>query len=373
MTQKIRDDGSMIPERELTDENLRVEREKADDALARAGVDEIADAVLWKARSRADAVLAAARARTDRSVLRSDARTRERIEATRAREDEVLREERADADETVGAERAEHAALLSNERDETDRSLITERARADGAIATRDEFLGVVSHDLRTLLTAIVNSAELIAADAAQGAHRREELLGHAQRVRRSCGRMARLVGDLLDIASIDAGALAVMPEVGDPAQVVIEAVETFQAQAHSNGISLLAELEHPSSPATFDPGRVLQVLTNLLSNAIKFTPKEGSVVVRLERVTDELRFAVRDTGVGISAENRETVFERFGQVTANHRRGLGLGLYISKCIVQGHGGRIWVESEPGKGSTFYFTLPVVPGSPISPGPSPRA
>ena len=89
--------------------------------------------------------------------------------------------------------------------------------------------------------------------------------------------------------------------------------------------------------------------------------------------MTDELRFAVRDNGLGIPTENRDSIFERFSQVTANAAGGLGLGLYISKCIVQGHGGRIWVESEPGKGSTFDFTLPVMPGSPISPGPSLRA
>jgi signal transduction histidine kinase len=226
-------------------------------------------------------------------------------------------------------------------------------------VATRDEFLGVVSHDLRNLLATMVSSAELIATDALRE-DRREHVLSHAQRIRRSGGRMARLIGDLLDVASIDAGRLAVTPEVVDPAQVVVEAVETFQAQASSRGVSLAAEIERPSSPATFDPARVLQVLTNLLSNAIKFTPENGSVTVRLERMTDELRFTVRDTGVGISAENRDAVFERFGQVAANDRRGLGLGLYISKCIVQGHGGRIWVQSKPGEGSTFCFTLPVV-------------
>jgi signal transduction histidine kinase len=114
-----------------------------------------------------------------------------------------------------------------------------------------------------------------------------------------------------------------------------------------------------PASPASFDPARMLQVLTNLLSNAIKFTPPGGRVVVRLERIADDLRFAVSDTGVGIPKDNLETVFERFRQVKANDRRGVGLGLYISKCIVQGHGGKIWAESKLGGGSTFCFTLPI--------------
>jgi signal transduction histidine kinase len=100
-------------------------------------------------------------------------------------------------------------------------------------------------------------------------------------------------------------------------------------------------------------------VLTNLLSNAIKFTPPGGTIVVRLERVADELHFAVSDTGVGIPADELEPVFERFRQVNSNDRRGVGLGLFISKSIVQGHGGKIWAESKLGEGSTFCFTIPV--------------
>ena len=100
-------------------------------------------------------------------------------------------------------------------------------------------------------------------------------------------------------------------------------------------------------------------MLINLLGNAMKFTPADGKVVVRVERIEDEIRFAVSDTGVGIPPDSLETVFERFRQVTANDRRGVGLGLYIAKCIVQGHGGRIWAESTTGEGSTFCFTLPV--------------
>jgi signal transduction histidine kinase len=169
---------------------------------------------------------------------------------------------------------------------------------------------------------------------------------------------MNRLIGDLLDVASIEAGVLAVHREVEDATQVVMEAVETFQAQASASKVSLAAEIVS-SSPASFDYARILQVLINLLSNAIKFTPANGRVVVRLERAGDELRFAVSDTGVGIPAYQLEAIFERFVQVTKNDRRGVGLGLYISKCIVRGHGGRIWAESRIGEGSTFCFTLPI--------------
>ena len=121
-----------------------------------------------------------------------------------------------------------------------------------------------------------------------------------------------------------------------------------------------MAELVPPLELAAFDPARILQVLVNLLSNAIKFTPTDGKVVVRVERLGDEIRFAVSDTGEGIPTDKLEAVFERFLQVKPNDRRGVGLGLYISKCIVQGHGGRIWAESRMGHGSTFCFTIPIL-------------
>jgi signal transduction histidine kinase len=353
------EDKPPTPEREHTDESLRVEREKAD-ALAEtlAAIEETADAVISKARARADEVVAAARAKTDRQTRTASTQSSERIETKRALEDEALREERADADEAIRAERAEHVALLSVERRETDQDLFSERARSDDAVATRDEFLGLVSHDLRNMLSAMVGFAALIAREEMQENHR-EKVLAYAQRIQRSGARMNRLIGDLVDVASIEAGMLGVTREPGDPAHVVMEAVDTFHAQATASGISLAAEIVPPSPLAVFDSARILQVLTNLLTNAIKFTPPLGKVVVHLERVADELHFAVSDTGIGIPPDKLELVFERFRQVTTNDRRGAGLGLYISKCIVQGHGGRIWTESKIGEGSTFCFTLPM--------------
>lgn len=346
-------------ERERTDESLRVEREKADQTLedGASAVDETADAVISRARNRADEVLALARAHTDRAsspgtpipkILKSE----------RVREDQVLQEERANADEVLREERAEHVALLSRERDETDKDLSHERELSDDALATRDEFLGIVSHDLRNLLNAIVGSATLIEKGALQ-TDPVEQVVTNARRIQRAGARMNRLIGDLVDVASIEAGVLAVTREVGDPTTIVTEAVDTFQVQAAATGVSLAAEIVTPLLLAAFDAARLLQVLTNLLSNAIKFTPAHGRIVVHVERVGDEIRFAVSDTGVGIASDKLEAVFVRFLQVTENDRRGVGLGLYISKAIVQGHGGRIWVESQMGQGSTFCFTLPI--------------
>jgi signal transduction histidine kinase len=347
-------------EREQTDESLRVERDAADDALGQklAAIEETADAVITKARARADDVLAAARAKTDRQNRTSDAQSSGRTERRRAVEDEVVREERADADEAVRLERAKRVALLSTERRETDKNLLSERARSDDAVATRDDFLGVVSHDLRNMLGAMVGFAALIAKAELQENHK-EEVLTYAQRIQRAGARMNRLIGDLVDVASIEAGVLAVTREVGDPAQVVTEAVDTFQGQAAASGVSLVADIESAPSLASFDSARILQVLTNILSNAIKFTPQGGRIVVRVERIADELHFAISDTGAGIPADKLDVVFERFRQVNTNDRRGIGLGLYISKSIVQGHGGKIWAESKLGEGSTFCFRLPI--------------
>jgi signal transduction histidine kinase len=141
----------------------------------------------------------------------------------------------------------------------------------------------------------------------------------------------------------------------------VTEAVDTFRAQVTEHGIELSVEVPSRLPRASFDPARILQVLANLIGNAVKFTEPGGAVVIRVEQVDGELRCAVRDTGAGIPADKLETVFERFLQLKRNDRRGLGLGLYISKCIIQGHGGRIWVESTLAKGSTFSFTIPLEP------------
>ena len=236
--------------------------------------------------------------------------------------------------------------------------LSRERAQSDASVSARDAFLGIVSHDLRNMLNGMVGFAALIAKGVSQEDHE-QEVVDYAQRIERAGARMSRLIGDLVDVASIEAGVLAVRREPGDLAVVVTEAVETFQAQASAIGVSLDAKIASPLPSASFDPARILQVLTNLLSNALKFTPRDGSVIVRVDHIQDELRIAVVDTGEGIPRDKLEAVFERFLQVAQHDRRGVGLGLYISRCIVQGHGGRIWAESAPGNGSTFYFTLPL--------------
>lgn len=350
-------------ERKQTDESLAGERAKADRALGReaTAIEASADEVVARARQEADEVLTSARAKADDKALNAP---KEQTEAStkqeRAAEDKILDEERATADAVLRAERAASARLLARllplERERTDKFLLTERARSDDALANRDDFLGMVSHDLRDLLHGIVMNAAYIAEQPGEDEQGKARLAA-SQRVQRSAGRMARLIGDLVDIASIDAGKLGVTPIPTNASDLVHQAVETWGPPAERKGIVVEARVRDPV-PARADPERIVQVLGNLITNAVKFSPSGTKIVVGVDDVGDEACFSVADRGVGIAEDKLLAIFERFWQVGANDRRGLGLGLYISSCLVQAHRGKIWAESVLGEGTTFYFTVP---------------
>lgn len=350
-------------ERTKTDRSLRAERKKSDEArkASRKRADQAADGVVVRARSVADAVLTASRTTADRQTAREG---RPMVTAAvanqRARADRAVKGERADADVALRGIRADQAdalaALLVHERALTDADLLTERARSDADVAHRDDFLGMVAHDIRNLLHAVVLNMELLRVGPGGAAAPRSPA---ADRILRYVARMNRLIGDLLDVTSIDAGKLAMDCVEDDAAALVAEAAETFQPAAAEKGVALTARTPPGPLVAELDHGRMLQVLANLLSNAIKFTPRGGTVEVGVEAASGGLRFSVADDGPGIPAAMLDAVFERFRQVGRDDPRGHGLGLYISKCIVEAHGGRIWVESEPGHGSRFTFTLPL--------------
>ncbi|EPX57420.1 GAF sensor signal transduction histidine kinase [Cystobacter fuscus DSM 2262] len=353
------------PEHENTDQSLRQERERTDDEFSkkRDSIGEDADAVVQRARAHADMSLKVARAKADERMEQSEAPQQERqsVASERAQEDVTLRQERATSDEKLQEERKARKRALANllrlEREATDQHLLLERERSDEALAARDDFLAMVSHDLRTLLGGIAMRAAMLvknaSADEAGQRTRRD-----AESIQHFTARMNRLIGDLLDVASIEAGRLSVEPRPEDAIRLVRETVEVFQPSASARGISLDSEVARDSLLARFDHERILQVLANLLSNAIKFTPEGGRISIRVEPSEAEVRFSVMNTGPGIAEENLGRIFERFWQVLASDRRGMGLGLYISKCIVEAHGGRIWAESKPDAGSTFFFTLP---------------
>ena len=348
-----------------TDQSLRVEREKTDEELIqdRSAVEEDSDAVVGRARDRADEVLHAARDQSDRAMTgdRAPPSVQDDVARERRKEDELLAEERALEDTQLELERDERKRalqeLLRLEREATDQNLRIERARSDRSLFSRDDLLAIVSHDLRDLLGAIALNTTLIVKEAEQK-EPADSILRRAEGIRRVTARMNRLIGDLVDIASIEAGKLRVTPKPGDAAPLARESVEAFQPSAAAKGVTLAVEVAGDALVATFDPERVMQVLANLLSNAIKFTPAGGSIVLRLDRLPNQVRFTVRDTGPGIAADAQSAVFMRFWQADTGDRRGMGLGLYISRCLVEAQGGVIWLESEPGRGSTFCFTLP---------------
>jgi signal transduction histidine kinase len=319
-----------------------------------------ADAVVDRARDNADAVLDAARDNAD-AVL--DAAPDAATIHERGIADEVLRGERDSADETLRQERAEYAdtrkRFLPLERESTDRSLLTERIHSDDALANRDDFLAIVAHDLRDLIGGIVMSSTVLARRASQD-EEGKKTLEETRRIERYAARMNRLIGDLVDVASIDAGKLAITSAIQDAAALIAEVQETFQATAAAKGILLGTQIRAAPLLATLDHDRILQVLANLISNALKFTPRGGRVTICGEGDAAGVTLSVVDTGCGIPDDAHARIFERFSQVGKSDHRGLGLGLYIARCIVEAHGGRIWAESQPGPGSRICFTLPRV-------------
>ena len=227
-------------------------------------------------------------------------------------------------------------------------------AAAQRANRARDEVLGVVSHDLRNPLSAITMAASALRGNEPMN---RDELLAM---IGESAEWMNRLIQDLLDVANIDRGHLSLHRASVAPESMVEQAIHMFSMEAVAHRISLTAQPAPPLPAVNADPARVVQVLGNLLRNAIKFTPDGGSITVSATRQDNMVVLSVRDTGRGIAPEVQEKVFDRYWQARDGARtHGSGLGLSIAKGIVEAHGGRIWLESSPGQGSTFSFSLPV--------------
>lgn len=356
-------------ERNDTDESLRSERSKTDTELeaARAAIDDDADQVVELARARAEGVLSAARERTDRDLVSGGGHSdvAQQLEAERVDEDRAVAKERATADECLQEEREARRRLLSSlldaEREATDERLLIERARADHTVSTRDEFLGMVSHDLRGLLGGLATGGAQLTKHAIRQGEAGAELLRQADRMQRLTSRMTRLVGDLLDVVSLEAGQLAVTPQPLQVEQLMEEALEAFQPAFVAKGLTLTSRVLPGAAQATFDHDRILQVLANLLGNALKFTTAGGRVSMTVSPCDTGICFSIIDDGIGIPADELTFVFERFRQVKANDKRGLGLGLYIARSIVEAHGGRIWAECAAQGGAALHFTLPVKP------------
>ena len=240
-------------------------------------------------------------------------------------------------------------------------ALAVENARlfdeAQLATKARDDMLAVVAHDLRNPLNTIFMSSQLLMEIVSKTEHPTE----HRQVaiMQRAADRMNRLIQDLLEVKRIESGNLGLEKRSTDATSVVSEAVEILRPIAVASSLRLESDVSPDLPPIRVDPSRIQQVLSNLVGNAIKFTPPGGEIMLRATPGDHEARFVVVDTGPGIPPDALPHIFGRFWQGKATDRRGIGLGLAIAKGIVEAHGGRIWVESQVGAGSSFFFTVPL--------------
>ncbi len=225
------------------------------------------------------------------------------------------------------------------------------------AVRAREELLAIVSHDLRNPLHAVMLSISMLQTAGKIAGEDREQI----EIIDISAKRMQRLIEDLLDVTRFEGGKqLPIEPAPLDVASLFAETHELFKSQAATNAITLQFNIAPGPKTVLADRHRVLQVLSNLIGNAMKFTPPGGMITYRAEpQNANMVKITVADTGPGIPKENLGDIFNPYWQAKRTARLGAGLGLPIAKGIVESHGGRIWVESEPGGGTKFFFTLPV--------------
>jgi signal transduction histidine kinase len=229
--------------------------------------------------------------------------------------------------------------------------------KLEHALRAREDLQRILAHDLRNPLNTIAVAASTLSQTSGLG-EKEHRLLTMIQR---STVRMNRLIQDLIDTAVIERhGELPLNPKEHPAQHLAEEACELSRIQARGKTVSVHCEIDG-NATVVVDRDRLFQVLTNLIDNAIKFTAEGGTVIVRSAVGVNEVRFSVSDTGPGIPESDRDRIFEPYWQAPATAHLGAGLGLSIAKQIVEQHGGKIWVESTVGAGSTFVFTIPASP------------
>jgi PAS domain S-box-containing protein len=227
---------------------------------------------------------------------------------------------------------------------------------AQTAIRVRDDLLAIVSHDLSNPLHAISLGASLLFQHHGTDTRARK----HIDAIRRSTDRMERLINDLLDMASINAGKLAIQPAQVDARELVSEVLDSQEPAAQDRGITIARARDLADDVVLHvDRDRIAQAFGNVLDNAIKFCAPGDVITVRAERVSDGVRFSFADTGPGIAASDLPHVFEPYWSSHSGRKKGTGLGLFITRAIIEAHGGTIRVDSPPGGGASFAVTLPI--------------
>jgi signal transduction histidine kinase len=223
------------------------------------------------------------------------------------------------------------------------------------AVRAREDVLAIVSHDLKNPLSSMLLSSALILRTPETLTAPQTQLM---RTIHFSGQQMKKLIEDLLDFVLVEFGKMKVTKKLEDPNALLDEVLSVFAPLAHEKDIRLKKSVAKEISSIECDRGRIVQVLSNLLGNAIKFTPVRGTISLNITAVDQETLFWVRDSGPGVPSEQLPRVFDRYWQGEQKERQSVGLGLAIAKGLVEAHGGRIWAESQPGEGSTFFFTLP---------------
>lgn len=387
--------------RERTDESLKEERGKTDELIIRKSKEAEEEALdaIRENRVAADA---------DRETFRAETATDE-VEHRHAEptvqpsqsEDQRLVQERERSDKAQSAERETEdrarenervqirlasEAVLEREREETDRNLLEERGRLDGeaarksallthekvshrrtktALLTRDRYIGILSHDLQNPLASISISTRLMRKHLSKGVVDTVSLLGNLGIIEQGVVFMNRMISDLLDVERMTNDKLVVTPESVELSALLQECRDFFAPLVSSKALTLTITCPEPMF-IDVDHDRILQVLSNLIGNALKFSPKGTTIELTARKQATEAEISVRDNGPGIPKDKQQQIFKKFSQLNTKDRHGLGLGLFISRSIVEAHKGQIWVTSDLGKGSTFCFTLPLTPSHAIS-------
>jgi PAS domain S-box-containing protein len=227
---------------------------------------------------------------------------------------------------------------------------------ARDAVRGREDVLSFVAHDLRQFLFGSRLAVDILLRSVQPVERRRgwREL----DRVQKLNAQMARMIEDLLDVSSLDSGRLSLKLSEWPATDLLSQAAEALSATASAGGVAFVVNAADALGTVCCDAARVIQIFGNIVGNAVKFTPKGGSIMISASSVGEQVQFAVHDTGPGIAPQLLEHLFERYWQADEGAQKGRGLGLYIAKHLVEAQGGRIWVESRLGAGTTLFFTLP---------------